>query len=120
MKTLIAILSLFATYGCEPCPAADRFQAMDEQRLIDAIGCAENSIAHPYGIMVRYQTTTPRQACVNTVHHILKHWRDSWAQGDPIEFIGRTYAPIGAANDPYRLNANWVKNVKFFYNKEKK
>lgn len=32
-------------------------------------------------------------------------------KGKSIADIAKNYAPIGAANDPNNLNANWVKNV---------
>lgn len=32
-----------------------------------------------------------------------------------IAYMGARYAPIGAANDPTGLNANWVRNVQNFY-----
>jgi len=34
-----------------------------------------------------------------------------------IEYTARRYAPIGAGNDPTSLNANWLKNVTFHYNR---
>lgn len=32
-----------------------------------------------------------------------------------IEILGARWAPIGVANDPHGLNANWIKNVKAAY-----
>lgn len=32
-----------------------------------------------------------------------------------ITFLGRSWAPVGAKNDPKGLNANWVSNVLSFY-----
>jgi hypothetical protein len=88
----------------------------DAERLVDAIGKAENSKAHPYGIMQTYRHTTPRQACLNTVRSAEKRWIAAGKPGGFIEFLAKTYAPVGAKNDPTGLNRNWVKNVKFFYN----
>jgi hypothetical protein len=43
-----------------------------------------------------------------------------WNGGeDFISFLSRSYAPLGAENDPQGLNRNWIKNVTHFYNKEK-
>ena len=47
----------------------------------------------------------------NTVQHRL--W--DYAMRDPdafIDFLGARWAPVGAANDPTNLNANWTRNVK--------
>ncbi|MCX7730169.1 MAG: hypothetical protein N2205_02980, partial [Candidatus Caldatribacterium sp.] len=34
---------------------------------------------------------------------------------DFIAFLGRRWAPVGAANDPKGLNRFWVDNVRYFY-----
>ncbi len=111
IKTLI-ILSLL---GCALTSSA----SIDEQRLVDAIGHAENSKTSPYGILAHYKHTTPRQACFNTVDHALKRWNKTNQKENFISYLSKTYCPIGAANDPKNLNSNWVKNVTFFYNKSK-
>ena len=85
--------------------------------LASAIFHAEggNNTKHPYGIMTQYQHTSPRQACINTIKHQLRLWD---GKGDFIMFFGKTYAPTkNATNDPNHLNQNWVKNVKYFYDK---
>ena len=96
---------------------ADTIKDIDVDKLADAIYKAEggNKTKYPYGILTKYKTTTPRQACINTIKHALRDWD---GQGDFIEFLGSRYAPIGAENDPRGLNKNWVKNVKYFYEKE--
>jgi hypothetical protein len=81
------------------------------EAIADAIFKAENSLNHPYGILTHYKTTTPRQACLNTIIHARKDWN---GQCDFIEFLGSRYCPIGAKNDPTGLNKNWVRNVKYF------
>jgi hypothetical protein len=98
---------------------ANASAAIDEERLVDAIGHAENSKSHPYGILTTYKHTTPRQACLNTVRHALKNYSKTNQKEDFIIFLSRTYSPIGAKNDPNNLNVNWVRNVTFFYNKTK-
>lgn len=89
---------------------------INQNRLADAIFHAEggSKTKHPYGILKKYKTTTPRQACINTIKSNLKRWD---GKGDFIEFLGKTYCPIGAKNDPTGLNKNWVKNVKYYYAK---
>ena len=89
---------------------------IDEERLADAIGKAENSKSHPYGILTTYKHTTPRQACLNTIRTALTRWRAAGEPGEFIPWLGRTYCPIvGAKNDPHKLNQNWVRNVSHFY-----
>lgn len=111
MLKRLAILSLicFAFFA----------RAIDENRLVDAIGRAENSKVHPYGILAKYKTTTPRQACLNTVRSALKRYAKTNQKEDFIVFLSKTYSPIGATNDPHNLNVFWIKNVTFFYNKTK-
>lgn len=80
-------------------------------QIADAIYKAENSKAHPYGILAHYKHTTPRQACINTINHALRDWN---SRGDFLEFLQSRYCPIGASNDPKGLNRNWLKNVRWF------
>ena len=82
-------------------------------KLADAIFKAENSKSHPYGIMTKYKTTTPRQACINTIKSALRRWD---GKGDFIVFLGKTYCPP----DAHPLNKNWVKNVTYFYERGEK
>jgi hypothetical protein len=86
----------------------------DFNKLADAIYKAEggNKTRHPYGVLIKYRNTTPRQACINTCKHA---WRDySGSEDKFITFLARRYAPVGAANDPTGLNRNWEKNVRKF------
>lgn len=89
------------------------------EQLADAIYRAEGAekTSHPYGILAHYKTTTPRQACINTIKSGLKRYETSPKDVDFITFLSKTYCPIGAKNDPNGLNKNWVSNVKHFYKK---
>lgn len=79
-----------------------------------AIYKAENSLSHPYGIMVKYHHTSPRQACINTVRHQYRIWCKN-DYGKPfIAFLASKYAPLKANNDPTGLNRNWAHNVSYF------
>ena len=84
--------------------------AYTDAQIVDAIYIAEGGRAtkHPYGILKKFKTTTPRQACFNTVRRLRGTWN---GKGDLIAHIGKTYCPVGAANDPRGLNKNWVPNV---------
>ena len=92
-------------------------QEINIEKLATAIYYAEGGVKtnHPYGILIKYKYTTPKQACINTIKHALRDWN---GKGDFIVFLGNRYCPIGANNDPKRLNKNWIKNVKYFYEKE--
>jgi len=91
--------------------------AYTDDEIANAIYKAEGGAKtnHPYGILTKYKNTTSRQACLNTIEHAYKDWN---GEGDFIEFLGNRYAPIGVANDPTELNKNWVRNVKYFLEKE--
>ena len=108
----ILLLLLFFSLG--------RFcYGLDIERLADSIYLAEGGAktSYPYGILTKYKTTTPHQACINTIKHALKDWD---GKGDFIEFLGSRYCPVGAKNDPQGLNKNWVRNVKFYYERGNK
>lgn len=114
VKSLVATTLLWV-FLCSQAPGAFLFAKGDwtDDQIADAIYLAEGGAKtrHPYGILVKYKVTTPRQACINTIRHARRDWD---GKGDFIEFLGSRYAPIGADNDPRGLNRNWVKNVKYF------
>lgn len=91
------------------------------EKLATAIYYAEGGAKtnFPYGILIKYKTTTPRQACINTINSALKRYEKTNKKLDFITFLGLTYCPVGAKNDPTGLNKNWVRNVKFHYAKLK-
>jgi hypothetical protein len=92
---------------------------IDVNRLADCIRSAENSKAHPYGIMAHYKTTTPRQACINTINHALKDYNGKDVKGF-IAFLGSRYCPTKGSLRPAErmLNGNWIPNVtKLYLNK---
>lgn len=94
-------------------------EIIDVGKLADAIYLAEggSKTSHAYGILAKYKHTTPRQACINTINSGIKRFNKQTREKDFIVFLSRTYCPIGALNDPNNLNVNWVKNVKYFYNR---
>lgn len=115
LKAVILSLILAALFW-ECSRPAEAAQGYNIEKLATAIYWAEGGpkTRHPYGILAKYKTTTPRQACINTIKHALKDWN---GEGDFIAFLGRRYCPVGAKNDPTGLNVNWVKNVKILYRK---
>ena len=110
----ILLVSLFV-------PAFCMAEQIDESRLADAIYIAEGgkNTSHPYGILTKYKTTTPRQACINTIRSAKVRFAKYKGKDDFITFLGRTYCPVGAKNDPTGLNKNWVKNVTKLYRNPK-
>ena len=84
-------------------------------KLADAIYYAEggSQTKHPYGIMVKYKHTTPRQACINSIKSAMKRAKSD----DPAKVIpemGRVYCPVNCSNDN-GTNKFWVKNVSYLY-----
>jgi hypothetical protein len=117
---LCGVICLFSS--CSVTPA--RADVIDTERLADAIYMAEGGshTRHPYGILKKYKTTTPRQACINTIKSALRRYDKSDKSVDFISFLGKTYCPTQGkylTNDEKRLNMYWVNNVKFFLKKDK-
>lgn len=81
-----------------------------ENRLLKAIWALEggNRTKWPYGIKVRYKTTSPRQACLNTIRHKHADWVSAGSRGDFRDYLADRYCP--AKGDP-QGNANWHKNI---------
>lgn len=115
MKLLLAIAFLCALAG--RCEAAAQKPVPSVPSLVDAIGKAENSRRYPYGIVAKRKLTEAeaRRWCENTVRRRLAEWQRAGRPGHPVDWIARTYAPIGASNDPRGLNRNWASNVKRLY-----
>lgn len=94
-----------------------------DEIIADAIYIAEGGekAAVPYGIMsVKVKNEAEaRQVCLNTIRNNRKRYdKYGYKQHDSfLEFLGSRYAPIGAENDKYNLNKNWVKNVRFYVKK---
>lgn len=116
IMAILAIIMLLAMSAV--CFAKDA-PIVNVERLANAIYIAEggSKTKHPYGILAKYKHTTPRQACINTIKSALKRYNKQGAKGDFIAFLGKTYCPVGASNDPWGLNKNWVNNVTKLYNK---
>ena len=106
---LIGVVIMFAI-ACVWVLGAGAEEVIDVQLLANAIYKAEGGAktSHPYGIMTKYKTTTPRQACINTIKSALKRWN---GEEDFIAFLGKTYCP--PQTNP--LNKFWAKNVRYFY-----
>jgi len=96
-------------------------ELIDVERLADAIYISEGSerAVKPYGILRNYcKKGDPdgqcRKGCIQTINKRYRMWD---GKGDFIDYLQRSYCPIGASNDPKGLNRNWSKNVKANYYK---
>ena len=116
VSCIVAIIVLLVVFW----PGAAHAYDYSDDQIADAIYLAEggSKTNHPYGILKRYKNTTPRQACINTIRSSRKRWIESKSKLDYIDFLQKTYAPIGAKNDPKGLNKNWSKNVKYFLSRQ--
>ena len=112
MRRLFSFLVILSLWGSTAYASTP-----DPERLCLAIYKAEGGsrTKHPYGILAKYKTTTPKQACINTVNSAIKRYKSDSKGMEFIPFLGMTYCPVGAANDPNGLNKNWVPNVRRFY-----
>jgi hypothetical protein len=108
MKIVITALVLLSL--CSPA------YAYSNDQIANAIYIAEGGAktSHPYGILKHYKTTTPRQACINTIKSARKRFAAQSQETDFVHFLSLSYCPIGASNDPTGLNINWERNVKYY------
>lgn len=113
LRMLVALVVLSLHSVC--------YADIDVSKLADAIYMAEGGsrASHLYGIMQTYKSTSSRQACINTINHMVRDYRGEDTPKAFIEALQKRYAPIGANNDPKNLNKNWSKNVLYFYTKGK-
>jgi hypothetical protein len=85
-------------------------------KIVDAIYRVEGSqrAKKPFGILSvpcnDYQDC--RRVCKNTVVNNFRRWKKAGRPGDYYEFLASKYAPANVANDPKKLNRNWLKNLR--------
>ena len=78
-------------------------------RLCEAIRRAENSTVYPYGVKTKYATTSPKQACINTIRNVRSEWVKSGRKGRFLRFLGAKYCPMSDVGCH-----NWEKNVAYW------
>ena len=107
----------------KPLPSAHQsFKITDEQvnKIAFAIYRAEGKekAKKPYGILsIRVSSKAEAErVCKNTIRNNYQRWLEAGRKEHYLTFLARRYAPIGANNDPKKLNKNWLKNVTKFYN----
>jgi len=86
-------------------------------QLATAIGKAENSKSHPYGVLAHYKHTTPRQACLNTIKHQYRLWKQSGLNMPFVDYLGSKYCPLSDNRDIHHINQYWIKNVNYWITK---
>lgn len=87
------------------------------ERLADAIWIAEGGAKtkYPYGIRsinTHGDATKARRICLNTIRNNYVRWVNAGRPGEYVVFLANRYCPV--ASDP-RGNANWIRNVKFYF-----
>lgn len=110
------IICLFSSCDKITVPAGASEIEYSDNAIADAIFLAEGGkkTNHPYGILTKYKTTSPRQACLNTIkNQRIRHSKHNCGK-DYLTCLRDRYCPVGAGNDPSNLNINWLKNVRYF------
>lgn len=83
-------------------------------RVVEAIKHAEGlKSRHPYGVL-SVKTGNPRQTCYEVVNWRYAMWLSSDRKEPFLRYLQRSYAPQNVSNDPFHLNDNWYKNVRYF------
>ncbi len=84
-------------------------------KIVDSIYKAEGGAKtrHPYGILT-VKTRDARKVCYEVVNWRYQMWLSTNRKESFIQYLSRSYCPIGAKNDPTGLNRNWVRNVNHF------
>lgn len=131
---LVFLLSIGSCYGdisalnipsneIETIEAAIKRNGMDTKLrpLLYAIRKAENGnwdkglafgVLHP-----KAQVSPDAQAgwACATISKRYIEWKKANKPSHFIDFLGASWCPVGADNDPKGLNANWVSNVLYWY-----
>jgi hypothetical protein len=79
-------------------------------QIADAIYIAEGgtNTSRPYGIMTKYEHTSPRQACINTIVHAENDYKVVQVDRTFIHVLSLRYCPPSC---DLKGNENWQKNV---------
>ena len=89
-----------------------------DPRLVQAVVNAEGNIVKAIQCSIPSITTRAQAIdvlCRSAVHAMSDFVRTGHAASF-VSFWGARWAPLGAANDPHGLNANWSKNVRQLWN----
>lgn len=89
-------------------------------KIADAIYKAENSTKFPYGIVsidTHGDEVYARKICLNTIRNQRRRHKAHECGLTYLACLAKRYCPIGAENDN-GTNQYWLKNVKWFLEKE--
>ena len=115
LLTLIYVLFLNSTTFAEISYTNDQ--------IADAIFKAEGGMKaeYWYGIRsVKYDSLKEaRRICLNTIRNQRRRHAKHECASSYLECLANRYCPVGALNDPHKLNRYWLKNVIFFLEKTK-
>lgn len=119
--TILLALAILLFRGCDVVWASE----YTDEQIVNAIYKAEGgaNAKYPYGI--RSVECDTRSECLKVCRTTVKRNRQRFAEygqksfPDFLSFLASRYAPIGAGNDPKKLNQNWLKNVKYFLARSK-
>lgn len=109
---MLILLSLVVFQGCAQ--ADQTYEGYTLNQYANAIHHAEGN--DNYGILSVRCTTKEecRRICKNTVRNNYKRWQRSKQDITFLSYLQRRYCPVGASNDPTRLNRYWVNNVNYW------
>jgi hypothetical protein len=118
----IIILLFSFIYSCQPAPAL--CQDYTDKQIVEAIFKAEGGYKAQYLFGIRSVSYNSfeeaEKICYNTVRNNRKRYKDYGYKNYNtfLEFLASRYAPLNVNNDPNNLNQYWLKNVKYFLEKE--
>lgn len=88
----------------------------EDPRLLQAIVTAEGNILK--AVQCSVPSVQTREEALRVTCRTINHRRRDFvhslgasSEAAFVAFLGAIWAPVGAANDPQGLNANWTKNV---------
>ena len=102
MKIDVDVRSLATFFGVDPA-------------LLQAVVLAEGDIVR--AVRCSYPNVSTRDEALKITARSAAHAMSDWIKDENdrqqafIVFWARRWAPVGAANDPNNLNANWASNV---------
>lgn len=102
------------------CPLSSWAVEINVDKLADAIYLAEGKNSkYPYGIrsVVCHGEKECRKICINTIQNNIRRFEQNGGRGidSYLVFLSNRYCPIGAGDDVSGINKNWLKNVKYYY-----
>lgn len=82
-------------------------------QLLQAVVTAEGNIVRAVQCSVPSVTTRDQalRITARSIAHALSDFALATDRDGFVKFLGARWAPMGVANDPQNLNANWVPNV---------